>query len=161
MPSKVPRFYWDANVFLSYVDGAPGRLPHIEPLFREAEQEKIEIVTSTASIAEVAFGSVEMDERSLDEEIQKKIEELWVANSPVNLVEISVLIVEDARNIMRAAIPDHAKVAKPMDAIHVATAIRMEADVFHSYDEPLRRIARRNGLKAEEPSTTSPLLFTD
>ncbi len=72
-----------------------------------------------------------------------------------------MLIVEDARNIMRAAIPDHAKVAKPMDAIHVATAIRMEADVFHSYDEPLRRIARRNGLKAEEPSTASPLLFAD
>ncbi len=69
MPSKISRLYWDANVFLSYVDGTPDRLPHIEPLFREAEQEKVEIVTSTASIAEVAFGSVEMDERSLDEEI--------------------------------------------------------------------------------------------
>jgi len=162
MPSKVPRLYWDANVFLSYVDGTPDRLPHIEALFREAEQEKVEIITSTASITEVAFGSVEMDQRALDPEIQEVIENLWVPASPVNLVEISVLVVEDARKIMRAAIPGGTKVPKPMDAIHLSTAIRMEADVFHSYDEPLRKIAGKTlGLAAAEPSTTSPLLFTD
>lgn len=161
MPSKIPRLYWDANVFLSYVDGTPDRLPHIEALLREAEHEKVEIVTSTVSITEVAFGSVEMDKRALAPEIQEKIEGLWLPASPVSMVEVSVLVVEDAREIMRAAIPDYAKVAKPMDAIHLSTAIRMEADVFHSYDEPLRKIARRNGLKADEPSATSPLLFTD
>lgn len=72
-----------------------------------------------------------------------------------------MLVVEDAREIMRAAIPEGTKVPKPMDAIHLSTAIRMEADIFHSYDEPLRKIARRNGLIADEPSASSPLLFTD
>lgn len=161
MPSKVPRFYWDANVFLSYVNGTVDRLPHIEALFREAEQEKIEIVTSTASITEVAYGSVEMDERALRPEIQEEIQSLWTPASPINMVEVSVLVVEDAREIMRAAIPEGTKVPKPMDAIHLSTAIRMEADIFHSYDEPLRKIARRNGLIADEPSASSPLLFTD
>lgn len=161
MPSKVPRLYWDANVFLSYVNGTPDRLPHIEALFREAEQEKVEIVTSTVSITEVAYGSVEMDQRALDPEVQEKIEGLWVPASPVNLVEVSVLVVEDARKIMREAIPEGAKVAKPIDAVHLSTAIRMEADVFHSYDGPLRKIAGRVGLIAAEPSATSPLLFTD
>ena len=102
-----------------------------------------------------------MDQRALDPEIQKEIENLWTPGSPVNLVEISVLVVEDARQIMRAAIPEGTKVPKPMDAIHVSTAIRMGADVFHTYDGPLRKIAGRLGLTATEPSATSPLLFTD
>jgi len=161
MPSKVPRLYWDANVFLSYIDGTSDRLPHIEALLREAEQEKVEIVTSTASITEVAYGSVEMDDRALDPEIQETISNLWVPASPIELVEISVLVVEDARDIMRAAIPEGTKVPKPMDAIHLSTALRMEADIFHSYDGPLRKIAGRLGLSAAEPSASSPPLFTD
>lgn len=161
MPSRVPRFYWDANVFLSYVNGTRDRLSHIEAIFREAEQEKVDIVTSTASIAEVAYGSTEMDERALDPKMQEMIEYLWVPASPIDLVEISVLIVEDAREIMRAAIPEGVKVPTPIDAIHVSTAIRLEVDMFHSYDEPLCKVARKLGLDAAAPSTTSPLLFTD
>lgn len=109
MPSKIPRLYWDANVFLSYVDGTPDRLPHIEALFREAEQEKVEIVTSTASITEVAFGSVEMDQRALAPEIQEKIEGLLVPASPVHLVEVSVLVVEDARRDYARSYPGRRK----------------------------------------------------
>lgn len=158
MAERVPRLYWDANVFLSYIDGAPDRLSDIDAVLEEARQGKVEIVTSTTSITEVAFGSVEMDRRALDPEIQAKIEGLWVPASPVNLVEVSVLIVEKARSIMRSAIPQGAKVPKPMDAIHLSTAVRLEVDVFQTYDGPLRKVAARIGLTSTEPSTSSPLL---
>lgn len=161
MPDRTPRLYWDANVFLSYVDGVPDRLPDIDALFREAEQGRVEIVTSTASITEVAFGSIEMDQRALSPEVQQKIEGLWLPTSPVKLVEVSVLVVEGARAIMRSAIPEGTKVPKPMDAVHLSTAVRMGADVFHSYDAPLRKIAARIGVASTEPSASSPLLFSD
>lgn len=164
MPSRIPRVYWDANVFLSYIDGTVDRLPHIEALFREAEQEKIEIVTSTASITEVAYGSVEMDEREPYVLTYKRRFKTCGRRPHLSIwwrLVCSVLVVEDARKIMRAAIPKGTKVPKPMDAIHLSTAIRMEVDVFHSYDKPLREIASRNGLTADEPSASSPLLFTD
>lgn len=149
---------WDANVFLSYIDGTPDRLPHIEAILEEARRGHVEIVTSTASITEVAYGSVEMDRRALDPAIQAKIEGLWAPASPVRLSEVSVLVVEGARSIMRDAIPTGTHVPKPMDAVHLSTARRLGVDEFQSYDGPLRRAARRIGLTSNEPSTASPLL---
>jgi len=155
---EVPRLYWDANVFLSYVDGDPDRLAHIDAIIKEAEEGNAEIVTSTASITEVAFGSVEMDRRALDSEIQAAIEGLWLPSSPFKLAEVSVLVVEGARAIMRNAVAAGTKVPKPMDAIHLSTARRLSVNEFQSYDEPLRKIAVRTGLPAAEPSSSSPLL---
>lgn len=155
---EVPRYYWDANVFLSYVDGTPERLPHIDALLSQARRGEIEIVTSVASITEVAFGSVEMDERALSPEIQQQINGLWAPNSPVKLAEVSILMVEGARELMRQAIPEGRKVPKPMDAIHLSTAQRLRVAAFHTYDDPLLKIARRIGLTANTPIAESPHL---
>lgn len=158
MPDEVRRLYWDSCVFLSYVDGNADRAPTLEAILEEARQGKVEIVTSTASVTEVAFGSVEMDRRALDPEIQALIEGFWVPDSPVRLAEVSVLVVEGARDLMRTAIPAGTKVPKPMDAIHVATALRLKVNEFHTYDEPLLKIARRAGLTSAVPNTPSPPL---
>lgn len=155
---EAPRLYWDANVFLSYVDGDPDRLAQIDAILREAERGNAEIVTSTASITEVAFGSAEMDRRALDPDIQAAIEGLWLPSSPFKLTEVSVLVVEGARTIMRNAVAAGTKVPKPMDTIHLSTAQRLDVDEFQSYDEPLRKIAMRAGLSTAEPNSSSPLL---
>jgi len=34
---KVPRYYWDACVFLSYIEGRSDRIPVIEALLEECE----------------------------------------------------------------------------------------------------------------------------
>lgn len=158
MPDRVPRLYWDACIFLAYVEGDSERLPHIEAVLEESRQGKFEIVTSTASITEVAFGSVEMNKRALKTEIQAAIEGLWVPDSPIMLSEVSVLVVERARDIMRRAVSQGTKVPKPMDAIHLSTALRLEANEFQTYDEPLKKAAVNAGLTSGIPSASSPSL---
>ncbi len=56
MPERV---YWDACVFLSYINGEQERLPVIDALLEESRSGKIEIITSTVSLAEVAFAEEE------------------------------------------------------------------------------------------------------
>ncbi len=66
---------------------------------------------------------------------------------------------EEAREIMRGAIPEGAKIAKPMDAIRLASAQRLKVDVIHSYDEGIRKIAKRIGLDSDEPNPPNMPLF--
>ncbi len=148
-------------MFLSYVDRQPGRLSDIDALLGQARRGEIEIVTSTVSITEVAFGSVERDQNALLPEVQSRINGLWLPSSPVQLAEVSQLVVEDARELMRDAISQGTKVSKPMDAIHLSTAIRLEADILHTYDDGLQKIAARAGMRSIEPSPASPSLPMD
>lgn len=156
---ETPRVYWDACVMLSYIDDEPERAPNISALLGEAREGRIEIYTSVVSITEVAFGAVEKTNRQLSEEVEEQIQHLWTPGSPINLVEVSLLVVEKARDIMRDAIPEGAKIAKPMDAIHVASAQRLGANLLHSYDGDLRKIAKRVGLESDEPNPSNIPLF--
>jgi len=54
MPDKREGIYWDADVFLSYVDGDEDRLPTIDELIRRARAHEIELVTSLEKYAAVA-----------------------------------------------------------------------------------------------------------
>src|SRR5437762_1775954 len=87
MPEQRPRVYWDANVLLSFINGAPDRLPDVETLLLEAEKDTIELLTSALSIVEVAFGAAEQNQHKLDEETKQRIDKLWVPTSPIKLVE--------------------------------------------------------------------------
>ena len=52
--------YWDANVFLSYVNGVPERLPTLDALLeRSASGGGIRIYTTPIVAAEVAFVAAE------------------------------------------------------------------------------------------------------
>jgi predicted nucleic acid-binding protein len=60
------RYYLDANVMLSYIDGDEDRLPEIDELFRRGDAGEVELVTSALSMVEVAFASAEKDAAQLD-----------------------------------------------------------------------------------------------
>lgn len=62
---EVPRVYWDANVFLSYVNEYADRVQEIEALLEEGKRGEIELLTSTVSVVEVAFGAVEQKQAAL------------------------------------------------------------------------------------------------
>lgn len=71
------------------------------------------------------------------------------------------MVVEDARELMRDAIAQGAKRPKPMDAIHLSTAIRLNADILHTYDGDLQKIAKREGMLSADPGPASPALPMD
>jgi predicted nucleic acid-binding protein len=66
-----------------------------------------------------------------------KIDELWKPASPIKLVEVHPAIVRDARGLIRAAVAAGRSGLRAADAIHLATAERMGAAEFHTYDTGL------------------------
>jgi predicted nucleic acid-binding protein len=147
---KVPRFYWDTCVFLSAIERVPDRVAVIEKLLDDADEGRIEIFTSTASITEVAFAKLEKSQRGLDAAVADKISQLWSETSPIKLVEFHELIAFAARDLVRLAMPNEWNL-KPMDAIHLATAQRVGVDAFHTYDSKLNKYAKATGLRIEPP----------
>jgi predicted nucleic acid-binding protein len=145
-----PRLYWDSCVFLSYVDGLEDRLSDIEEFLRKAEAGAVEIVTSTISIVEVAFGEAERQQRALDPELEQKISSLWTLPSPVKLIEFYSLIADESKQLMRDAMVRGWRLTG-MDAIHLATARRLEVAEMHTYDDKLFKYAEVLGIKVGPP----------
>ena len=152
---ELPIVYWDANVFLSYINGDADRLPDIDALLANSGAE-FQIVTSALSIVEVAFGKLEQDGRALDEETERKINALWEPPSPIRLAEFYPLLAHEARALIRQAIPRGWSL-KPADAMHLATARRVAATAFHTYDD-LARYRDLIGIPIEVPRPAQPEL---
>jgi predicted nucleic acid-binding protein len=153
-----PKYYWDACVFLSFINGDEDRIEVIRQLLEEAPG-KHEIVTSTVSIVEVAFGKAEQDSKAPDSETLAEIEALWLPDSGVELAEFHRLVANDARDLVRlsATEPDETKI-KPLDAVHLATAQRLSVDEFHTYDKKLLALNGTLSFPVVEPWTASPRL---
>jgi predicted nucleic acid-binding protein len=150
MADKPPLIYWDANVFLSYVDGDQDRIPDIDEFFRKARAGEVEIVTSTLSIVEVAFGSEEKTGRALDAETRNAIDELWKPGGAVTLVEFFPLVALDARGLIRTAMTRGWSL-KAADAIHLATAMRQSVSAIHTYESGWRKYSPDIGCPISEP----------
>ncbi len=158
MPNKpLLRYYWDADVILSYIEGSDSsRLMHIRPLLDDADEQKLEIVTSAFSIVEVAYAPVEKTSVDLDPEIEDKITALWRAGSPLRVVEVDTLVATQARQLVREGIVND-RAIKPGDAVHLATAMRLNVDALHTYNlKDFKRWAQPTGLTICEPESTHP-----
>ena len=143
MPDEPRRIYWDSCVFLHYIEGTPKWMPILDALLEEASETKgLIIVTSTISITEVAFASAEKVGKALDDEVEAAIDALWNDRSAVTLVEYSEVIARGARSLLRQAL-QHGRALKPMDAIHLATAINRKVDDVHTTDGHSRTRAGR------------------
>ena len=148
--------YWDANVFLSYVNGMPERLPTLDALLESsASGGGIRIYTSTLSVTEVAFAASEQQQRTLDPATEQKIDSLWELNGPVTRVDFHIVIGRQARGLMRGAITNGWSL-KPYDANHLATAqwlsqTGIRVDEFHTYDNRLIKYAHIVGFQIRNP----------
>lgn len=157
MPEGDRLIYWDADVFLSYVNGMTDRLAHLDA-FLEKSGKDIQIITSTISIVEVAFGKAEIDGKVLDKETEEKISRLWGTNSPIKLVEVFPAIGNGARGLMRYGLTQGWKL-KPMDAIHLSTALNQRVVEFHTYNShDFQKWIPEVGFKICEPISDTPKL---
>jgi predicted nucleic acid-binding protein len=149
--SKKPtRAYWDSCVFISYIEADQARIADIDALFEEARKGSLEIVTSVATITEVAFIESERYGQALDRSVEQEIDKLWTPPSPVKLVEFHQLIATDARDLQRLAMTKGWSL-KPYDAIHLATARWINADRFDTYDDKLPRYSADIRLTVGKP----------
>ena len=154
MPSSpIQRFGWDANVLLALVNGEEPRVQHVRAFLDDAEKGQLEIVTSMLSVVDVAFAAEEKANGQLDLAIRNKIEALWQPTSPVSRVEFHFGIAQDARELIRTAMAKQWSL-KAADAVHLATAARMNVTVFHTYEKESTRerwAALLGNISVEEP----------
>lgn len=155
-----PRIYWDANVLLSYLNAIPDRLAVIDELLRKSRAKEIELVTSALSLVEVAFAQAEKDGQQLDPQIERKIDELWAPGSPVKTVEFYDLVAFDARDLIRRGISQGWGSLKPIDAVHVATAQRLEVSELHTYCHRIQAWNGQLGFPITEPTTPQAMMDT-
>jgi predicted nucleic acid-binding protein len=151
MPDDTPRIYWDACVFLSFINGDPDRAEVIQQLMDGASKGKFQLLTSTVSQVEVAFGKAEQDSKAPDATVLAAIDAFWGSESPVNLIEFHRLIAQDARELVRLARFDRDERLTPLDAIHLASAQRLQAADFHTYDGRLLRLNGTLAFPIREP----------
>jgi len=137
MADEIQRIYWDACVFLSYINGVQSRVETIDELLNRARAGDFEILTSSLSHAEVAFAEIEKSQGKLDAQIEKKIDEFWRPGSPIMTVEFYDLIGVEARALMRQGIAQGWGSLRAGDAMHLATAQRMKVSEMHTYDDRL------------------------
>jgi predicted nucleic acid-binding protein len=154
MPAELPAAYFDANVALAYVSGEAQRTTVVRELLRQADNAQRRIYTSTLSIVEVAFAAQEKIQRALDDETESRIDRLWPATgTPIALVEPSTSVMRRARRLIRTAMAAERSL-QAADAVHLATAQTVRAEVFSTYEHAARRSAwsELTGLTVEEPS---------
>jgi len=136
MPDGHSRVYLDTCVFLDYINDHPDRASTIEAVLAEGRRIGVRLYTSILTTVEVAFGALEQRQAALDQEVEERIEKLWLPGSAVELIEYYRLIGDDARGLMRQAITRGWSL-KAMDAIHLSTARRVEAQEFFTYEPRL------------------------
>lgn len=151
------RIYWDACVFLSAFDGNPQRKEVMRSMLEQnmAVDGEISIMTSTYTIAEVAFAAQEREAKLLDEAILKSIDAFW-EGSGILLLEFHQLLAYDARELGRKFAAG-GRSLRGKDSVHMATAARHSAVELHTYDEKLLRIGEFDGIKICKPSLQQPL----
>jgi predicted nucleic acid-binding protein len=158
MPDDPTAIYWDACIFLLYIEGSQEWMPILDSLLdRASATREIVIVTSTLSIVEVAFAKTEREGRILDEAIVAAMDDLWADRSAVQLVEFDQVIARAARGLIRQSL-ETGRSLKPMDAIHLATAAKMQVADCHTTDERMQNWNDLLGFPVRNPWTTTPQL---
>ncbi len=145
--------YWDACVIQSYIEKYPNRWPILRDLLRASDDpgQPLRIVTSTWSVAEVAYLGELESIRQLPEAYQA-IQDFW-NSGVIRFIELHELVAATARDIVRRSHFENWTV-KPKDAVHLASALSLGVTEFHTYDGKFaERIRNHYGLRAGEPST--------
>ena len=151
--------YWDASVFLSYLNALPDRITTLEAILDSVSKDKQrQIVTSTISKVEVAWVAHEKLNRILNADEENRIDSLWDDSSVVDFVEFHDDIALIARDIMRAGVARGWKL-RTNDAIHLASAQWAQCYEVTTYDSKWDKYKDLIGIEIREPFTDRPKLL--
>ena len=155
-----PRFlYWDTDVFLSYLNDNPDRIPTLQSILDNVSKDKQHlIVTSTITKVEVAWVVHEKLNRVLSTDEEKRIDALWDDSSVIEFVEFHDDIAIFARNIMRTGMIKGWKL-RANDAIHLASAQSVQCYEVNTYDDKWKKYEELIEITIKEPSVIQPNLL--
>lgn len=160
---SIPKYYWDANVFLHLIDETSGKIDVLHAILEKANRGEVVIYCSVLNITEVAYGHEERIKKKLSDETLKKIDKLWHPKSPIKLVEITQTTLLKSRELIRKFAGDGKTGLRSADSIHLATAIILDVDEFHCYEKQdrLKKYGNEIGLLVKQPDLEQMLLTND
>jgi predicted nucleic acid-binding protein len=148
MPDPYRRPYLDSSVYIAAIRGEVGRADVAKHILEDAEAGKLQVVGSTFVIAEVIRAKNQPPLSQEDEQIVDQ----YVMRESMIWVELDVSLALEARRIARA----HG--LKPADAVHLASAIKGEADVLFRWDDRfIKDGGTIEGINVTEPYWTGQL----
>jgi len=152
--------YWDANVFVSYLNNDNERIPTIEAILEVVESSKIDrIVTSVVSKVEVAWVAQEKISRVLTNDEEKRIDDMWENAEIFEMIDFSNDIALKARKLMREGLSRGWKL-RTNDAIHLASAQWVGAIELQTYDlKDFQKFSELVGIEIREPHAIQPKLL--
>ena len=162
MKSDTSLIYWDSCLFLSYINGEPGRAEIVEAIWDEIDRDKNRVITSTIAIVEVAYANHERANKMLSLDIETRIDAMW-SDPNISLVELNYQIAAIAKDLIRDAIPNGWSL-RSKDAIHLASALWINRNVlpvkeFFTYDTSLQKYQAMIGIHINEPHVAQPKLL--
>ena len=121
------RVYWDSCVWLGIINDEPDKVDSAKWVIERAERGEVEIWTSTITLAEVykVRGGGEADP-----EADKKLDD-FLSQPYIVHVQVDQDVAMEARRLLRARMPG---LRKPFDAIHLASAVWHDIEIFHTFD---------------------------
>jgi predicted nucleic acid-binding protein len=148
MPNKPTLLYWDSCVFISAIQQTAERYPTLKAILDLAATEKVIIVTSALTIAEVI--KLDVDNAAPDQlATDAAMIRCFFENDFIAVRNVDRLIAERAGEFVRK------HTIKPPDAIHLATAAFSKCSCLQTYDRPLLRLDGQIGWPALSIKTPS------
>jgi len=120
------RVYWDSSVFHALFGAEAGRVEGCKAIEEAAQKGLVQIYTSTVSFVEVVSIKGKPDKLDPSHEI---ILAGYFSHKYIRPINCDRVIAEQARQLIWKYPHLH-----PKDAIHVASAIALQVDVLHTYD---------------------------
>lgn len=151
------RQYWDANCFLAIINDEAERVLHLRPLWESARSSPDTVIlTSAVTIAECPNSKGTPESHA---EI-----DAFLLDPRVRMISADRLVGQEARDLQRRVYAEFRRTLPVRDAIHLASALRADADRLLTYDKddliPLsNRLTTRGGklLAIEEPRWSGSL----
>ncbi len=124
------RLYWDSCCFLGLINPSEPKHLDCQAVWEEAQRGDATLFTSFFTFAEVFKAKCEGPAKPLVEAQDRQIEAL-LRQRWVEPMLVDERIGTAARRLMR----QHPECKKPADAIHLATALALNVDEMHTYDQ--------------------------
>lgn len=126
--AKPPKIYWDTCAWLGFLNGEADKKRELQIVYGNARNGRCQLWTSTLSLVETRRLADEKDlPKPLSEENSRIIDAVF--KQPfVYTIPLAVDIADRARAIFRE-VP-----TKWQDAVHLASALRWNSDIMHTYD---------------------------
>jgi predicted nucleic acid-binding protein len=142
-----PKYYWDACAWIALIQQEPSRFDSLSYVIEEAKAIRVEIWTSTFTLAEVYKRACDDEQKGLlpasDAAFEDLILQEFVLRAQVDY-DVGVL----ARRLLRR----FPSIKQPQDGIHLATALLNNVDELHTFDRDhlvslSEQIERKDGVK--------------